>query len=735
MIAHIAAVGRGKLARSPWRMALALALLVAVAAVAVFSVSAPVGAEAEDGDVLFGTCIEGAGGQTGIEGPCEEVDQFETVDLRGLKAVQISAGSDHVYALKADGTLVGWGVSADGRLDTPALSVNRGNDVRTGRDDPAVVVIGADDRPAVDEDGQQAAESNRYLVDQEPVRWSAVAAGNLHTCAITTEGEVYCWGDNSRGQSEIPIGLLGTSADAEIPSPRFTKIVAGGYHTCVLEAETTIAVAPMREGGADTIPAGSIVCWGDNSKGQAGVPGSPGAGYGPPLPNDPDAGLGGVAAQTNGAIGDGEDGTTPVRKDQILYVDVTAGANHTCAVRTTGLVDCWGSDSHGQTRVPMQLLQPQPALIDGTGSLIRSGVFHSIEAGENFTCAINREGGALCWGSNDSAQEYPPAGEYTQISAGRWHACAISTFDDFPLREVHPEAPEPASRVTTTIDGMPVTETISLAPPTNMDCWGQDLGSGRTVPPTSVIRRTTGGKTALISDPRWNQVSAGGTFSCGIFDLDPAAADAPPPANAEQAARFSATAAVSEGAVECWGMNPARTVPAPDVLGQYKIPAGTITMCEDGTPAVEPADAVAQIPDGWGKIHGRVAADGSMEFAFRVVQKGPDIWIDPQFRWVPRGGNLTVGRWYYSEVMTVSAHADRSAGDTALGETVACDCEDMMVGRIAVRLLPSGHMQLALMTPNGRVMANVPPNHDRIPTPAEPGKWWTTDFIKWYDAP
>ena len=717
------------LAQTQMRMTLALALLVVAVAVAIFSVSAPVEAEAEDGDVLFGTCIPGSGGKTVTDPVCEVVTEVKGVaKVLGLTAVQISAGSDHAYALKADGTLVGWGVSADGRLDTPALDVQRGNDVRTGRDDPAVVVIGPDDRPAVDEDGQQAAEGNRYLVDQEPVRWSAVAAGNLHTCAITTEGEVYCWGDNSRNQSEIPIGLLGTSADAEIPNPRFTKIVAGGYHTCVLEAETTIDVAPMREGGADTMPAGSIVCWGDNSSGQAGVPGDPGAGYSPPLPNDPGAGLGGVAARTNGAIG-GDN-------DKIKYVDVTAGANHTCAVRTTGLVDCWGSDSHGQIRVPMQLQQPQPALIDVSGSLVRSGEFHSIEAGENFTCAINREGGALCWGSNDSAQEYPPAGEYTQLSAGRWHACALSTFDDFPLREVNPEAPEPASRVTTTIDGMPVTETISLAPPTNMDCWGQDLGSGRTVPPTGVLRRTDQDALVRISSPRWNQVSAGGTFSCGIFDMG-GSADAPPPANAEQAVRFSATAAVSEGVVECWGMNPAASVPAPDVIGKYEIIKST-TVCEGGEPAIDPMSAVAQIPDGWGRIHGRVAADGSMEFAFRVVQTGPDIWIDPQFRWVPRDGNLTVGRWYYSEVMTVSAHADSAPGaeqTVAFGEPVACDCQDMMIGRIAVRLLTSGHMQLALMTPDGQVMANVPANHDRIPTPAEPGKWWSTDFIKWYDAP
>ena len=59
----------------------------------------------------------------------------------------------------------------------------------------------------------------------------------------------------------------------------------------------------------------------------------------------------------------------------------------------------------------------------------------------------------------------------------------------------------------------------------------------------------------------------------------------------------------------------------------------------------------------------------------------------------------------------------------------------MQVGRLAVRLLPSGHWELGLMTADGLVMANLPRNHNRIPTPVQTGTWWSTDFIKWYDAP
>ena len=30
--------------------------------------------------------------------------------------------------------------------------------------------------------------------------WSRLAVGGSHTCGLTTEGDVYCWGDNLDGQ-------------------------------------------------------------------------------------------------------------------------------------------------------------------------------------------------------------------------------------------------------------------------------------------------------------------------------------------------------------------------------------------------------------------------------------------------------------------------------------------------------------------------------------------------------
>jgi len=590
MIARYLISGGGgirSLVRSPWRLTLALAALIAVAALAVFSLNTPVNADAHQPEVLFGSCTEVT------EPVCvDEEEPGDDIEVMGLKAIQISSGTSFVLALGRDGTISCWGETdaVEAILcGVPDIKVQRGNNVRLTADEKVVVVLNAHGRPAIDETGQEPAQGNRYLVDQEEVRWSQVAAGNVHSCGITTEGEVYCWG-SSRVLPAIliPMGLLGLETDREIPNLRFYKVAVGDAHTCVLEHEANVnsdgdVLMGDTQVRAGQIAAGSIVCWGDNSSGQTDVPGDPHPAHRPPLAPE--------AASPSGDAGGPDSDGTPESKH--MYVDVTAGANHTCAVRTSGIVDCRGSNSRGQINVPQQLRlvpvdEPQQAVIDSNGKLttlapVRQGRFHSVEAGENYTCAINAEGGALCWGAsigaNPSAvetvsdagaggtgetavtsmsieagyaagQEYPPAGEYTQISAGRWHACALHTWDDFPMRAVHPDAPEPAALQAVDASGRPIEPTLQISlsdgTPASLNCWGNDAGpdgsggrinTGRAVPPSELDRDRVGNNGRMpvrIISLSWNQISAGGTFSCGIVNIA-GGVGSPPPTDAEAA--------------------------------------------------------------------------------------------------------------------------------------------------------------------------------------------------------
>jgi len=82
-----------------------------------------------------------------------------------------------------------------------------------------------------------------------------VSAGDYHTCALTSEGGVQCWGDNRYGQlgdgtttqQETPVIVEALSTDAE-------RIEAGYFYSC---AEP--------DGG------GALQCWGIGSFGQPGV--------------------------------------------------------------------------------------------------------------------------------------------------------------------------------------------------------------------------------------------------------------------------------------------------------------------------------------------------------------------------------------------------------------------------------------------------------------------------------
>ena len=60
-------------------------------------------------------------------------------------------------------------------------------------------------------------------------------------------------------------------------------------------------------------------------------------------------------------------------------------------------------------------------------SLIPSGSFRQIVAGNLHACAIGMDYSVTCWGDNSYGQSTPPSGQFIKITAGGNATCGIST--------------------------------------------------------------------------------------------------------------------------------------------------------------------------------------------------------------------------------------------------------------------------------------------------------------------
>jgi hypothetical protein len=119
----------------------------------------------------------------------------------------------------------------------------------------------------------QLGNNGKALAQTTPVpvvgnhAFTALSAGQFHTCGLTLDGTAYCWGYNAWGQ-------LGDNSTVDMAVPvmvaagglRFTALTAGGNHTCALAT------------------GGAAYCWGANGRGQLGVGGFPYSRQGTPMP-------------------------------------------------------------------------------------------------------------------------------------------------------------------------------------------------------------------------------------------------------------------------------------------------------------------------------------------------------------------------------------------------------------------------------------------------------------------
>lgn len=219
-----------------------------------------------------------------------------------------------------------------------------------------------------------------------------VCSGLEHSCAVRSDGSVWCWGINRHGQ----LGD-GTFTTSSTPVQVALSVDATSV-TCGIELSCAVA--------SDT----SVWCWGLNHRrglGYAGAFESPVPTRVPGLTNVATVAAGeqhACAAHLDGTLScwgdnyDGQSGTFdpgPAVFDGIEGVTrVAAGALHSCALGSDGSVRCWGSNNYGSVGAPFSESEPEPILVD-----IDQVV--DIRATRHSTCALRSDKSVWCWGTDD----------------------------------------------------------------------------------------------------------------------------------------------------------------------------------------------------------------------------------------------------------------------------------------------------------------------------------------------
>lgn len=291
-------------------------------------------------------------------------------------------------------------------------------------------------------------------------------AGEGHTCALLSTGDVRCWGRPTYGQlgygNSFPVGADSTSTKYPYPYSagnvplmgKASKIAVGQNHTCAL------------------LDTGFVRCWGQNNYGQLGLNSTQNVGDAEAITNFGYVNLGGIATSIAAGLnhtcalldtgnvrcwgfnGYGQLGyghTQNVGDDEQAYKyndvevgapvkEIVAGGNHTCVLTTTNQVRCWGYNFYGQLGLGTNTnlgdaLKPSTALPVNLGG----GTAVQLSAGGNHTCALLDNGYLRCWGLNSSGQlGYGPTGNRStpgldvltsskvlQVATGNDHTCAL----------------------------------------------------------------------------------------------------------------------------------------------------------------------------------------------------------------------------------------------------------------------------------------------------------------------
>jgi alpha-tubulin suppressor-like RCC1 family protein len=258
--------------------------------------------------------------------------------LANRTVIAMAAGQDHTLALCADGTLAAWGSNSFGQL---------GNNSAVDSNVPVAVVT-------------SGALANRTVV--------AIAAGQIHSMALCSDGTIATWGYNNNGE-------LGNSGTASSSVPVAVSIAA-----TPLATRSVVGVAAGAHHSLARCSDGTVAAWGLNNAGQLGD----GSTVSRSVP---------VAVSIGG---------TPLATRSVTAL--AAGFYHTLAACSDGTVAAWGANANAQLGNGSFADSNVPVAVNTAGTPLAGRSVKALAAGSYCSMALCSDGVLTAWGANGNGQ-------------------------------------------------------------------------------------------------------------------------------------------------------------------------------------------------------------------------------------------------------------------------------------------------------------------------------------------
>ncbi|HYC32595.1 MAG TPA: hypothetical protein VEB59_09945 [Gemmatimonadales bacterium] len=234
-----------------------------------------------------------------------------------FQSVSTGSGSEHTCAIGTDRLAYCWGAGYDGELGDgtrgfrtvpgPVSGDRHWRQISAGYTHTCGITAGRVLLCWGADDEGQLGDGPDLLRKVRPKRvaggrlYDRVSAGILRSCAVSTEGQAFCWGAGELGQIGDG-GMVSRSVPTKVAGTRSWRNISavGTNHTC---AETSV---------------GKVLCWGINDY---------------------------------GALGDGttDSHARPAAvSGAFTFIQMASGVDQTCAVVASGAAYCWGSNEGGQ---------------------------------------------------------------------------------------------------------------------------------------------------------------------------------------------------------------------------------------------------------------------------------------------------------------------------------------------------------------------------------------------------